>query len=384
MNLPVILAIAGCAALLAGLFGGGVKAKEIVVPKLSTMPRILSSLTGLVLIGVAIWTSQNPSAEVPATQVPPTEAPPSQVSPTEVSPTQLPPTEVPQPTATNTEQPTASSSMVTSAPASDDPNSRAVFVHFGSSENMSGSSTAIEHALSSDPNALLFVTLNWGPKEIYYYHFIAVWYDKSQWAIINQDGHSMIHDSAFNVRILNQSENAFIHTATTANISESWTVIDRPLASDPNALVFATPNWSPPAGGAANDANHPIGVWYTGSKWAIFNMDGAPMRAGSAFNVEIRSPADNAFFHTSPPSNTPETKNYTVIDNQNASVGSKLVFVMPRGSPDGTQTNNREPIGVYYEGRHWAIFNQWDKIQQSEPEPMPDGAAFNVLIVDAK
>ena len=43
MTLPIVLAIAGSIALLIGLFGGGVKAKEIEGPKLSIGPRILSS-----------------------------------------------------------------------------------------------------------------------------------------------------------------------------------------------------------------------------------------------------------------------------------------------------------------------------------------------------
>lgn len=61
MTLPVVLAIAGSIALLVGLFGGGVKAKEIEVPKISALPRISSSLVGILLIGVAIWLSLPPS-----------------------------------------------------------------------------------------------------------------------------------------------------------------------------------------------------------------------------------------------------------------------------------------------------------------------------------
>jgi hypothetical protein len=55
MTLPTVLAIAGCIALLVGLFGGGVKAREIEVPTISILPRILSGIAGLVLIGIAMW-----------------------------------------------------------------------------------------------------------------------------------------------------------------------------------------------------------------------------------------------------------------------------------------------------------------------------------------
>jgi regulation of enolase protein 1 (concanavalin A-like superfamily) len=54
LTLQIVLAIAGSVALLIGLFGGGVKAKEIEVPKISVGPRILSSLVGIALIAMAI------------------------------------------------------------------------------------------------------------------------------------------------------------------------------------------------------------------------------------------------------------------------------------------------------------------------------------------
>ena len=57
MTLPVVLAIGGLIALLVGLFGGGIEIKEFMVPKLDLLIRILSSLIGLGLVGVAIWVS---------------------------------------------------------------------------------------------------------------------------------------------------------------------------------------------------------------------------------------------------------------------------------------------------------------------------------------
>lgn len=105
MTLPIILTIAGCVALLVGLFGGGVKAKEIEVPKISLLPRIISSLIGLMLIGAAIWMSPNvvspmqtPPTAVPPTQIVPTSVPPTSIPTMEVSPTKVPATEVPPPT----------------------------------------------------------------------------------------------------------------------------------------------------------------------------------------------------------------------------------------------------------------------------------------------
>lgn len=369
MNLPVILAIAGCAALLAGLFGGGVKAKEIVIPKLSTMPRIFSSAAGLVLIGIAIWISSPiPSAEVSPTQIPPTEVPS----------TQIPPTEVPPPTVAFTEQPQVSSSMVTAARAPADPNSQTVYIHTVLDGNMSGNTSDIEHVLTFDPKILIFVMPNFNsptnPRGVYNKDFVAVWYRGSQWAIVNQIA-NMPTDASFNIQILKQGDNAFIQKATTENITDSWALINHPLAFDREALVFVTPTWSIP-GESVKANEHPIGVWYTGSQWAILNLDGAPMRNGAAFNVEILSPAENAFIQKATTENT--TDNWTAIDNPLAYDQQKLVFVMPRGKPDDKGVNNIQPIGVWYTGSEWTIFNQYKE------ESMPVDTEFNVLILDAK
>lgn len=380
MNLPVILALAGCAALLMGVFGGGVKAKEIVVPKLTTLPRIFSSITGLVLIGVSIWISSMPSAEGSQVQTPTTVIPTTQNSPTETSTVQSSPTELAAPTASFTEQPPTPSTMVTTIPIQTNPQSQAVFIHSVLHTNMSGNWSVIEHALTSDPNALLFAMSNFNspvsPGGVYNRHLVAVWYRDSQWYIINQDMGFMPQGAAFNVQIISQGDNnAFIHTAITENITNSWTVINHPLAFDPNSLVFAMPTWSP-NGEKAKDNIHPIGVWYTGSQWAIFNLDGAPMRQGAAFNVEILSPNMNTFVHTTTTSNT--TENWTVIDDPLAFDETKLVFVTSRGSPEEREVNNSNPIGVWYQGSQWAIFNQ------DESKSMPIGIEFNILILDKK
>lgn len=74
MTLQIVLAIAGSIALMIGLFGGGLKAKEIEIPTLARGQRILSGLVGIALIGVSIWLSilnTNVSAEIPtSTPVP--------------------------------------------------------------------------------------------------------------------------------------------------------------------------------------------------------------------------------------------------------------------------------------------------------------------------
>ena len=65
MPLSSILALAGCAALLIGLLGGGLKAKEVVVPKISLWTRIISASVGVILIGVSLWLFFSQTQQLP-------------------------------------------------------------------------------------------------------------------------------------------------------------------------------------------------------------------------------------------------------------------------------------------------------------------------------
>lgn len=82
---------------------------------------------------------------------------------------------------------------------------------------------------------------------------------------------------------------AFIHHATSENISQNSTYLDNPLTNDnPNVVLYVTQNWNPGGGGGTYN-NHPIGVWYNPDRqrWAIFNQDREAMPEGAAFNVAV-------------------------------------------------------------------------------------------------
>jgi hypothetical protein len=69
MSVPTVIAIIGGTALLIGIFGGGIKAKEIEIPSINARVRILAVITGLVLLTTAIVLSS------PDLLTPPTETP---------------------------------------------------------------------------------------------------------------------------------------------------------------------------------------------------------------------------------------------------------------------------------------------------------------------
>jgi hypothetical protein len=96
-------------------------------------------------------------------------------------------------------------------------------------------------------------------------------------------------NASFNVTVptAGTGTGVFVHTATAPNISGNWTAIDYPLTNgNPNAITIATPNYNPGGAGGIYD-DHPIGVWYNGSKWSIFNQDLAAMPVNASFNLYV-------------------------------------------------------------------------------------------------
>ena len=59
--------------------------------------------------------------------------------------------------------------------------------------------------------------------------------------------------------------------------------------------MSVTQNWNPGGGrGVYND--HPVGVFYDkkAQQWAVYNLDGAPMPDGAAFNIAVSEGAESA------------------------------------------------------------------------------------------
>ena len=264
------------------------------------------------------------------------------------------------------------------------PTNAEVFVHTATPGNILFNYTLIDHPLTNEnPNAIVMVTQNWNPGGVdgtYNNYPIGVWYSSSakKWGIFNQDSSSsMPVDAAFNVLISTTDWAAFVHTATSTNITTNSTFIDQSLTNDnPNAILFVTPNWNP-GGGIGIYNNHPIGVWYShgAKKWAIFNQDKASMPDGSAFNVLIPAVDTSVFVHTARVGNI--TSNWTTIDHPLTNNDpNAIVLVTQNWNPSGVgNIYNDHSIGVWYiaSENKWAIFNQ-------DLAAMPVDAAFNVLV----
>jgi len=92
MDVPAIVAIIGGIAFLVGLLGGGIKAVQIEIPQLPRWLRLLSSLTGVVLIGIAIWLSFATPASQTLIPTPTRLSSVQQVTPESSTPTTVPST----------------------------------------------------------------------------------------------------------------------------------------------------------------------------------------------------------------------------------------------------------------------------------------------------
>ena len=83
LNVATVIAIVGGIAFIVGLFGGGIKLKEVQIPVIPAPLRFLSIIAGGILIGIAVWFPTSPatpslltSTKIPNTPTPePTEIP---------------------------------------------------------------------------------------------------------------------------------------------------------------------------------------------------------------------------------------------------------------------------------------------------------------------
>jgi hypothetical protein len=224
---------------------------------------------------------------------------------------------------------------------------------------------------------------------LYNNHPLGVWYTGSKWAVFNQDGAPMPVGTSFNVMVAgDREEGGQIHLATSSDtVRETVYVYQEALNANPNALLFVTPSLTPPYPGYGGSLNHNLVVSYNGSKrWTdpssgvswpgmndIMMMDGASVPNGAAFNTKAIGSGDDstAFVHVVATSNMPNTmSNYSwitpAITDPNA-----VIIVTPRADTGALWMNH--PIGVWYNGSRWAIFNE-------DISSMHVGNAYNVLV----
>jgi hypothetical protein len=223
------------------------------------------------------------------------------------------------------------------------PNTQRAFKHISSSSNISTNLSYFDNtATNNNPNALVFTTGDWGSSGPYHNKSTGVYYyNSSKWGIFNQDGSSIGTNIKVNVLVVNPSSHAFVHTATAP--TSHVTVIDHPsLNNNPNARLMVTQRWE----GVYN--NNPIGVYYTGNRWAIYNQNFAAMPRNAKFNILV----DDEIFTVTASS---PTLNYYFFSNYKTDYRpNALVFT----TQYWTGVYNAHEVGVWYSGNNWSVFNQ--------------------------
>lgn len=244
--------------------------------------------------------------------------------------------------------------------------SQTAFVHETNSGNTNGHITRLSNTNSSD---LLFITQQYGK---YNTHQVGVWYNGRQWTIYNEDRLPLVENTYFTVVQVPAAANAYTHVATAGNIASNYTFLDNAYCNNnPDAIIMVTQNYKQ----VYNTS--PIGVWYTGGKWAIFNQNMVAMPENAAFNVWIVNAGGiggfsmnaNAFRHTvTIASKSNNASNH--ISNLGLTSSNNIILATQNWGSGGPY-NNHHP-GVWWNGSQWTVFNQ-DRIT------MPDGASFNII-----
>jgi len=254
-------------------------------------------------------------------------------------------------------------------------------IHTATAANISGNMTYIDSPYTNgQPNQMLMVTQDWSGVGVYNNRNIGVWYSslRAKWAIFNQNLAAMPVNATFFVYVSAPYSGAFTHIAGAGNISGNWTTINNAATNlHPEMKLFVTPKYNP------NNIyeNHPIGVWYNplSGKWTIFNQDLAAMPSGAAFNVFVLPAVAwgapwpdgwelvSIWTHIANANNS--ASNYTVLNTGASGQANVWVFATPVYNPNNIYNNH--PIGLWYTGQVWSIFNQ-------DFAPIPNNAAFNV------
>ena len=171
--------------------------------------------------------------------------------------------------------------------------------------------------------------------------------------------------------LLLRAQQTAVHTTAASNCSANSSYLDLPaLNGNPSAVITIE------ADAAARNANpHAIGVWYDGSRWAIFNQDRAAMPAGVSYKVRWENSGKNAFVAKST-GGPALLLSHPALDN-NPQAAFYLSQVWNPGGTGGVYNNADVAVGYDKSSGKWNIRN-------ANGSELPAGAAFNILFAGAQ
>ena len=231
--------------------------------------------------------------------------------------------------------------------------------------NTTNNYTYIDHARTNgQPSKILFVTHDYGSRGPYVTSPLGVWYSSGKWTIFQQNRKPLPANAKFNILVQTTADRGvFIHRASHNNTGGHITTIDHPDTNGkPNAKIIVTQHY----GSSRTYNNHPIGVYYSGGKWKIFNQDRAAIAEGAMFNILVDHP--KSFQHTASASTMQMSHVTRLNDSETNNSPNAFVFV----TQYWTSVYNPHAVGVWYSGGKWTVYNE-DRAR------MPANSKFNVI-----
>jgi len=172
------------------------------------------------------------------------------------------------------------------------------FLHIADAASVGSSNayTVLDFApLNGNPDANIAITTYFNPNSLRNDKRYSVWYDSStlnQWIIFTEDISELPLDTAFFVTIEGENVQNYTHVATVANIVGNYTEIDHALLNgDPDAVFVFLHNWGTQSESANVIVDAELGVWYTGTNWAIFTQDFSALPENSEYDLLIYDPS---------------------------------------------------------------------------------------------
>lgn len=238
-------------------------------------------------------------------------------------------------------------------------NAKNVFRHTSKVSNIKANQTIINNSLiNGRADKALFIDNVYGQ---YLPDPVGVWFNGKKWTIYKQNKKAMPANLSFNVLVKSvRDKNVFIHIATAANTNRHITTLNHPLTNNnPNAKILISQAY-----GAYN--NNPVGIYYSGGKWRIFNQNMKPLPVKCKFNILVNP--SGAFQHIS------NSKNHiTPLNHARAKNNQSYLFTTQLWKG----VYNPHTVGLWYSGGKWNIYNE-------DRAALPSKTMFNVLSLSGR
>jgi hypothetical protein len=167
----------------------------------------------------------------------------------------------------------------------------------------------------------------------------------------------------------------YVATATAQNVAGDYMTLDNALLNgNPSASVYVTPLY----GATSLYENHAIGVWYTGSRWAIFSEDGAPMQVGETFDVSLTFPMATACYRQQASLGN-IAGDYMMLSDMLTNNGGPKWLTHDWGT-SGPYVNH--PTGMFVYGSPWGSGNAHAAVFDENSAAMTPGAVFNYCVLN--